>query len=431
MSMIIGTIATICIQAYTAYSNYVQNKENAEAIKKLQREYKESKQDNSLKRDLERFHRSCELQLQMEEDEHNFKIENARKRFLDSIDSLIHKQELREYYPLVISPQIISNSILPTSSDEVGFVREHILCILTNSNNSLFNKLIFTELDNYLSKNFAKYWNKSSQHQVCYYTNVWKKDKLLSYDASDWNNLRPLISSPTIFITPLVSSTNDISIRITLMVNGREFHYDKDLHIKFDVDPSSSDYPQTVLDFKSKFKETAFNEILCDAAFVVDSHYWRNHKFPPRLPRLLASKYIYLEDQKIEEYMLGYERFFRNVVLGNIDVISSIDSNDIEEIKLLASINQFNYPQRSICYLESIFEIPLDKEKAESLVNDTLVSICEARVICEGQEFSEDAVSQFDVDDIDAISKLADLSRASKLETRKVSNIIKKWICNL
>lgn len=430
--MIIGTIATICIQAYTAYSNYSKNKENAEEIKRIQREYKQSKLNNSLKRDLERFHRSCELQLQMEEDEHNFKIDNARQKFMDSIDSLIHKQELRDYYPLVISPQIISNSILPTCLDEVGYVREHILCVLSNSNNSLFNKLIFTELDNYLSVNFAKYWNKCSQHQVCYYTNVWKKDKLLSYDASDWNNLRPLISSPTVFITPLVSSSNDVTIRITFMVNGKEFHCDKDLHIKFDVDPSSSDYQQSVSVFKSRFKEIAFNEILCDAAFVVDSHYWRNHKFPPRLPRLLASNVISLKKRRVEEYMLGYESFFRNAVLGNIDeTTSSCDNNDIDEIKLLATINQFNYPQRSISYLESMFEVVLDKEKAELLVNDTLTSICKARVLEDGQEMSEISVSQFDVDDIDAISKLADLSRTRKLDTRKISSIIQKWICNL
>lgn len=429
MSMIIGTIATICIQSYTAYSNYKKNRENVEKIKEMQHEYKLRKQKRGIERDSEKFRRSCEFQIKMEEEEHKYRMESTQSKYIESINSLIQKQELRDYYPLVISPQIISNSILPTCLDEIDSVREHILCILTSSNNALFNKIILADLDNYLCKSFSKYWNMSSQHQVCYYTNVWRKDKLLSYDASDWNNLRPLISSPTLFITPLVTSSNDITIRITLIVNGVEFHCDKKLEIKFNL-CSNSEVGQ-IKEFKSQFEHLAYSQILCDAAFIVDSHYWRNHKFPPRLPRLLASNFIHITPTEKEDYLQGYENLFRCTVLGVIDD-SAIEllGQDNAEIKLLASINQFNYPQRSISYLESILQISLEKSRAETLVHDTLVSICDARIIMDSNSIDDMDVSQLDKDDMDVISKLGSLTAKYRLDTNMISNIIRKWIYN-
>lgn len=428
--MIIGTIATICIQSYTAYSNYKKNRENVEKIKEMQHEYKLRKQKRGLERDSEKFRRSCEFQIKMEEEEHKYRMESTQSKYIESINSLIQKQELRDYYPLVISPQIISNSILPTCLDEIDSVREHILCILTSSNNALFNKIILADLDNYLCKSFSKYWNMSSQHQVCYYTNVWRKDKLLSYDASDWNNLRPLISSPTLFITPLVTSSNDITIRITLIVNGAEFHCDKKLEIKFNLSYNSE--VGQIKEFKSQFEHLAYSQILCDAAFVIDSHYWRNHKYPPRLPRLLASNLISLKEDKIEEYLLGYDIFYRNIVLGQIEENATmIKPEEKDEIRTLSTISQFNYPQRSVSYLQSIFPITKNKEQAEALVNDTLNSICEARVLVEGQDYKEIDISQFDVEDINAISKLANLAKSCELNTLEITKIIQQWICKL
>lgn len=432
MSMIIGTIATVCIQAYTAYSNYTNNKENAEEIKKIQHEYKQQKQEKSIERDKEKFRRSCELQLLMEENEHKYKMDNAHQKFLDSIDSLIHKQELRDFYPLVISPQIISNSILPTNLDEIGYAREYILCVLTNSNNELFNKYISPVLDNYLCSCFSKYWNKSSQHQVCYYTNVWKKDKRLSYDASDWNNLRPLISSPTVFITPLVDSSNNVSIRITFMVNGKEFHCDRNVNIKFCIDPLVENYQKQIKEFKSKFIELAFTNILCDAAFIIDSHYWRNHKLPPRLPRLLASNLIQINPSEKKEYIQGYETFFRCSVLGAFDetTINFVAPDSKEKMEFIASINQFNFPLRCISYLESILELSIGTKRAEMLFEDTLISFCGARIVMKSKSVEDIEVSQLDKDDMEVIAKLADLSKKHRLKTDYISNIIRKWIYN-
>lgn len=429
MSMVWGTIATICIQAYTAHKNYKKNKENAEKIKELQRDYKESKQKHGIERDKEKFLRSCELQMLMEEEDHKYKIECIHSRFLESIKSLMQKQELRDYYPLVLSPQIISNSILPTNIEEIETVREHILCILTCSNNSLFNKLMFADLDNYLCSCFSKYWNKSSQHQVCYYTNVWRKDKLLSYDASDWNNLRPLISSPTVFITPLISSSNEISVRITLMVNGAEFHCERKLETKFELDPNSD--ANSIKDFKYRFKNLAFSGILCDAAFVVDSHYWCNHKFPPRLPRLLRSKSIIIDSSLEKEYILNYENLYRCSALGSLEGSKNLLSEqDKEEIQFLASIDQFNYPQRSVSFLESLLLLPIETSKAESLILDTLSSVCNARTIMSDSTIDGLDVSQLDREDMAVISKLADLSNTHQLNTSLISTIIQKWIYN-
>lgn len=429
MSMVIGTIATICIQAYTAYSNYKLSKENAEEIKELQRDYKSRKLTHSIKRDKEKFERSCAIQMLMEELDHKAKVESIHSRFLDSINSLVQKQELRNYYPLVVSPYIISNSVLPANLDEINNPREQILCVLTCSNNSLFNKFIFTDLDNYLSSNFSKYWNKSSQHQVCYYTNVWRKDKLLSYDASDWNNLRPLISSPTVFITPMVSSSNEISIRITLMVNGTEFHYERKLNLKFELVQNSDS--ESIKTFKSHFKSIAYSGILCDAAFVVDFHYWRNHKFPPRLPRLLNTNSIKLESTQKDEYRLQYETLFRCTALGIFEGSNNvIKDSEKEELQLLASINQFNFPQRSINYLESLLLLPMEHSKAESLIYDTLVSICNARTDMSENTIENLDVSQLDKDDMDIITKLASLSQEHKLNDNLISKIIQKWICN-
>lgn len=57
-----GTLVTIGVQIGVSYLNQKWNSENAEKIRQLQREAKKASQERAIRRDYERFVRSCQFQ---------------------------------------------------------------------------------------------------------------------------------------------------------------------------------------------------------------------------------------------------------------------------------------------------------------------------------------------------------------------------------
>ena len=124
-----GTLITIGVQIGVSYLNQKWNNENAEKIRQLQREAKKASQERAIRRDYERFVRSCQFQLEMESNNRRERIENMNKDFLDSFKKMAHNATLASHYPLRISPYIIEKSVLPCFGTEMGNVRQEVLCI--------------------------------------------------------------------------------------------------------------------------------------------------------------------------------------------------------------------------------------------------------------------------------------------------------------
>ncbi len=169
----LGTAVTMCVQVYVSYKTQKQNRENAERIRQIQWEAKKSSQENSLRRDYERFLRSCQFQIEMENESRKERLAGLNQEFLNSFKKMAHNATLASHYPLRISPYIIQKSVVPSVAERLEVTREEILCILTNSNEQSFNAEVLPYIDEMLCRNIAQHWNKGSMHNVCYYQGIW------------------------------------------------------------------------------------------------------------------------------------------------------------------------------------------------------------------------------------------------------------------
>ena len=150
MSVVVGTLVTMALQAGVSIYNQCYSRKNLEAINRRKQEFKASSQTDSLKRDYEKFKRSCELQLQIEEDGHVERLNKIDQELIGSFSKIAHTESLKSHYPLKISPYIISKSVIPICGTQIGHSRQEVFCILTNSNDSVFNQKILPTLDEML-----------------------------------------------------------------------------------------------------------------------------------------------------------------------------------------------------------------------------------------------------------------------------------------
>ena len=139
MLITLGTAVTMLVQVGVSYYNQKKNRENAEKIRQIQQEAKQASQENSLRRDYERFLRSCQFQIEMENESRKERLAGLHQEFLDSFKKMAHNATLASHYPLRISPYIIQKSVVPSVAEQLEDTREEILCILTNSNEQAFN----------------------------------------------------------------------------------------------------------------------------------------------------------------------------------------------------------------------------------------------------------------------------------------------------
>ena len=162
MLFTLGTAVTMLVQVGVSYFNQKWNRENAERIRQIQREAKQANQENSLRRDYERFLRSCQFQIEMENESRKERLAGLNQEFLNSFKKMAHNATLASHYPLKISPYIIQKSVIPSVAEHLEDTREEILCILTNSNEQTFNTDVLPYIDEMLCRSIAQHWNKGS-----------------------------------------------------------------------------------------------------------------------------------------------------------------------------------------------------------------------------------------------------------------------------
>ena len=200
MSVTIGLLITLGVQAGVALANQKWNSENAKAIRDIQRTYKKDAQNMMLRRDREKFEHARELQMQMEFESQQERIRSLNQDFLNSFKKMAHNATLVSHYPLKVSPYVISKTVLPISDAQLSNTRQEVLCILTTSNNSAFNKEVLPYLDETISQAVARYWNGNSLSNVCYYQGMWDNKK--DYCEENIENVKAVINSPTLTLTP-------------------------------------------------------------------------------------------------------------------------------------------------------------------------------------------------------------------------------------
>lgn len=409
MSIVVGTLITMGLQIGVSIYNQKYNRENLAEINKRKQDFKASTQNNSLARDYEKFRRSCDLQLKIEEESHVERLRIIDEKFINSFAQTAHEESLQSHYPLRISPYIISKSVIPICGTQINHSRQEVFCVLTNSNDVTFNKQVLPDLDDLICYAISSYWNQRSLHTICYYPDVWKEQSVFCNE--DINNIKSLIVTPTITITPFFEKNKDentLIIKLNLWGIGDDLEKEIGTPIVFKTIPQN---------YSNSEKETILSQlfplILCTMGQVIDMYYWANYYQPPILPSLIEGGHIPCDYETKNQYGTAYAELYETLALGSNISNYVVTSRDQLFLNDIADCNQCNFPQRSIGFLDSV--ILLTKSGLESLkmIQSTATSFYKSRTGNEVGSLSEIDVSCLDSSDMDIISELAVIAKTS------------------
>ena len=428
MSVVLGTLFTMGLQIAASVINTRTNRKNTAEIKQMQKEMKERNQARTLQREQEKFIRSCKFQLQMEEYSHQEKIKRLNQDFLNVIESLAHSRALKNHYPLKISPYIIGRSIIPTCDTQINHSRQEIFCILTGSNHSVFNRDVLPMIDDMLCDAISTYWNQRSMHTVCYYSNIWNEDVI--FCDENITNLQSILKTPTLTITPFFAN-HDGKYQLTLKLYLWGLGDDNSISTKIPLDIAFEALPSSYTkDTIDDIINTFCSYALCAMAQNIDTYYWTNYYQAPIFPSILSKGMLRTNPDIYVECTQSYIQLYKTLVLGLYsEGTASLCLNTQNELKEVAEINQFNFPQRSITFLHSLTELTINNpEESKNLITATFLSIYEARTGLAIQSLSDVDVNLLMKDDIDLLVKLIDLSKACKVYIKDMVDILKEYI---
>lgn len=402
MLITLGTAVTMLVQVGVSYYNQKRNRENAEKIRQIQREAKEANQENSLRRDYERFLRSCQFQIEMENESRKERLDGLNQEFLNSFKKMAHNATLASHYPLRISPYIIQKSVVPSVAEELEDTREEILCILTNSNEQAFNADVLPYIDEMLCQNIAQHWNKGSMHNVCYYQGIWDSKK--NFYDEDIDNIKAVICSPTLTISPYFIK-EQLNIKINLWGMG------------------CSDY--ALIDTGIDIKTLLTNEIdetlsllkpilLCAIGLMVDFFYWTTSNQAPLLPLLLSRGTIQISSEMKNEMIVSYDTLYRSLALGQVAEEHTLISTDKRKaLENSSELNMFNFPNRCIGFLKSCVALMGASDTANTLIEQTMLGLYKANIGEVNKSLQEINVGLLNYDDMELVTTLIKIANKS------------------
>ena len=427
---ITGALVTMGIQIISSMLNLKYGKENTAKIKEEQRRFKQENQNKLIKRDHERFMRSCAFQLEIETNSHKTRLEDINNNFINSLTNLMHSQALISHYPLKISPYIIGKSIIPISCTDISNSRKEVFCILTNSNNTAFNKDVLPYIDELLSDIISTYWNQNSMHTMCYYPNTWNEK--ISFCDENIVNLKSILKTPTLTITPFFEvhgKKQELHIKLNFWGIGEN----KDISLQINTGFSFENNPQQYsLKEIHAIVDKVFSHIIYSMALNIDMYYWANYYQTPIFPTIVSKGLVKYNDDDILSIYNAYTELYRTFVLGSLENKNDINQESKTLIKDIVEINQFNFPKRCISFLDAITEIPavIPILNSNSLIFDSIQSIYKAKTDSDIESLSNIDVKLLDKKDMDLVKDLISISKKynNAILTKELIDIIKRKI---
>lgn len=410
MSVTIGLLITLGVQAGVALANQKWNSENAKAIRDIQRTYKKDAQNMMLRRDREKFERARELQMQMEIESQQERIRSLNQDFLNSFKKMAHNATLVSHYPLKVSPYIISKTVLPISDAQLSNTRQEVLCILTTSNNSAFNKEVLPYLDETISQAVARYWNGNSLSNVCYYQGMWDNKK--DYCEEDIENVKAVINSPTLTLTPFFVLDDDGSHHLYLKVRLWGMECDccelADTGIVYPSLPVSYN-----MDDIQMLLAGFFPLAICVVGQLVDVFYWTIRSQAPVLPHLIASGAISISQKLKAELSEAYAELYMTLSLGYETSNKLLPIQDSETLQHNALASLLNFPERSIDFLRSCLELTEKSDMSNRIIESAAQALYHARTEEGHLPIPLMNVRRLDYDDMALVTTLIDIANKS------------------
>lgn len=390
-------VSSIGIQFFTNNANNNKSEEIAEKQRKfrdlLDRQRIEHSQE--LQTELNR------LQVELERAVHEMRIQEIENSHDDIIKKLVEDSNV-DSWPLNVLPFVIKGRSFGTMLGG-GAKTISVHCFLTPSNNSDFNRFVYTDLDVKMEADINENWSTRSTHPVYYYGGAWRDKNsdinhtLVCVEQME-SNLR---SMPCIVITPYFLK-NGIEFRIKLWGMGAESSSQKlffintndDLSVEsikfsyqyyFDMKFGDNDLISTTIDEFSIYLQSLIG-------FITDKYFWSMYGLSPALPTLLAQNRINTNGQKW--IIDGIKRLYFQTIQDCFDY-KKVESSLIDSKKLsslyLSSLPLWNNTSELIGVNDIVNQYsshqPVDVQFIETESN--LIDVIEGLVEKKSSEYKE------------------------------------------
>lgn len=409
ITLTVSTFGIIAGQLVASAAGQWFSSHTANQIKDLREQARLDALKREHQRDDERFLKTLQAQLEIEELSHQENLIDIETSFKNAFIKLAHKEALANY-PLFISPFLIRKSILSFTSNNVegNSKQPQLFCILSNSNNPLFNQEVFSLLDSKVNSYLNMYWNAKTTHTVCYYEGVWNNS--VSFDDGHPKNLRALMpNAPIVMVTPYLEPEGDgyrFFIKVNYWGTDEIIIQPQGLELLSIIPSISSDKKEAIVEKLSPW-------IVCSIAFFADVFYWLVYKDYPILP-ILLNKGLFNNESLLTFYTKGYSGLANKCLISsNNDNSESslIERSDNETLLAnLVALNTYNFPEQNIAFLRSVCFLSKDTPETEKLILGTANSLYEERTGNKIKELSEVEPQRLGVEDIMMIKELASLS---------------------
>lgn len=414
ITLTVSTIWLIAGQIAAATAGQMYSTYTSRKIKQIREQAKLDAIKKEQGRDDERFLNTLRAQLEIETLSHQENIADIENSFKNAFIKLAHKEALSNY-PLWISPYLIRKNILSFNYCEIAGQKKQpqLFCVLSNSNNSLFNQEVFPLVDSMVSSYLNMYWNAKTTHTVCYYEGIWNNS--VTFDDGHSKNLQALIPfAPIVMITPYLEPDKDgfkFLIKVNYWGNDEVF-----------IEPTGLESLKlsSSLSFEAKtsIAEIILPWLVCSIAYFADVFYWMTNKDYPILP-LLLNKGVFQNKNLLSFYSEGYLGL-ANKCLVVRDSTRESDNKTEEDIVTdnplndIVALNTYHFPEQNIAFLRSALTIVNDIEKCESLIYDFSISLLNAKTGAAEHDLSSVNINRLNMDDMRAVTQIINIATDSK-----------------
>lgn len=353
MSFAAGFYVTILVQLLSAFVRQRVGRRSAQEVREYLRKIKVENLSHTERRSNEKFKRSCEKQIEMEEEEHRERLRIISEDLEQFLNISARAQTLQDY-KLNISPYIIRNTTLPFSGNRENTDR-CIFCLLTGSNDTVLNALL-PPIDYSLGDFISTEWGLTDSRHISYYDNAWNRGK--AFYEEDIIDLKGLFRTiPFLSFSPVLKK-KDKGCMVELITH---FWGLASIDIKTSVTIFSSK-KESLRNITDEEKDIISHgitrNVLSQIGFFSDVYFWNLFHEPPVFPDILQRNASFFGDSIVMEMKNRYLGLFHMIYYGFPEGSPSEweSSKDVDLLSIRDDIemNNSNFPERRLSFLNAI-----------------------------------------------------------------------------
>ncbi len=360
MPLMIGLIAA---QVGAAGIGYLRNTRTQKKMDSIQKDYESELQQRNFERAAAKKREMEKLQEQNDWEAHQFRLQSIEEGFSHSIKVAGYANVLQNW-PLSVPPFVMKDESVGLFEHPKLATRSTVAlhCILSRSNDNLFNQLIYPRLEHRLSVALSKNWGANSTHPILFYSGAYKDAGVIGPKIP---NLQAQLSYlPILTITPYIKNEPEgINFCYHISLWGITKGDDIDTpqlrgeitELEFTPEGITQHYKRDKKDYSIDEVQSIVSEqvetLSTFIGYIADMYYWSYYSIAPLLPNLKNKECKPLNQQLSNAYI----KCFREYISDDRKVIT---------------------PDYAIIYLgsiESLFPDDLFQEELRKLLNQCLI----------------------------------------------------------